>query len=79
MPFTSPHLDPMILILTWLPSIRTILAFSGIFTFLVDAYPTYSASALAANSFTRSTFAGIFPLFGTQSKKVLTRALHDDL
>ncbi|OQE16987.1 hypothetical protein PENSTE_c022G01609 [Penicillium steckii] len=57
----------------------TILAFSGIFTFLVDAYPTYSASALAANSFTRSTFAGIFPLFGTQSKKVLTRALHDDL
>ena len=47
---------------------RTVLVYSGIFTFLVDAYPTYSASALAANSFARSTFAGIFPLFGTQSE-----------
>ena len=47
---------------------RTILVYSGIFTFLVDAYPTYAASALAANSFTRSTFGGVFPLFGTQSK-----------
>ncbi|OJJ32214.1 hypothetical protein ASPWEDRAFT_117312 [Aspergillus wentii DTO 134E9] len=44
----------------------TILVYSGIFTFLVDAYPTYSASALAANSFLRSMFGGIFPLFGIQ-------------
>ncbi|OQE25142.1 hypothetical protein PENSTE_c006G10182 [Penicillium steckii] len=44
----------------------TILVYSGIFTFLVDAYPTYSASALAANSFMRSSFGGIFPLFGIQ-------------
>ncbi|KAK2130661.1 MFS transporter [Fusarium oxysporum II5] len=44
----------------------TILAFSGIFTFLVDAYPKYAASALAANSFARSTFGGVFPLFGVQ-------------
>ncbi|OJJ88078.1 MFS transporter [Aspergillus glaucus CBS 516.65] len=44
----------------------TILVYSGVFTFLVDAYPTYAASALAANGFTRSTFAGVFPLFGTQ-------------
>ncbi|KAJ5779186.1 hypothetical protein N7457_006906 [Penicillium paradoxum] len=43
-----------------------ILVFSGIFTFLVDAYPTFAASALAANSFTRSSFGGIFPLFGIQ-------------
>lgn len=50
------------------PLYRTVLVYSGIFTFLVDAYPTYAASALAANSFTRSTFAGIFPLFGTQSE-----------
>lgn len=41
--------------------------YSGIFTFLVDAYPTYAASALAANSFTRSTFGAVFPLFGIQS------------
>ena len=45
-----------------------ILTFSGIFTFLVDAYPLYAASALAANSFARSSFAAAFPLFGDQSK-----------
>ncbi|KAE8379895.1 major facilitator superfamily domain-containing protein [Aspergillus bertholletiae] len=44
----------------------TILVYSGIFTFLVEAYPSYAASALAANSFTRSTFAAAFPLFGAQ-------------
>ncbi|KAJ5142135.1 Vacuolar protein sorting-associated protein 62 [Penicillium atrosanguineum] len=44
----------------------TILVYAGIFTFLVDAYPTFAASALAANSFTRSTFGGVFPLFGIQ-------------
>ena len=41
--------------------------FSGVWTFLVDAYPTYAASALAANTFTRCIFAGAFPLFGDQS------------
>ncbi|KAL2002631.1 hypothetical protein VTN02DRAFT_6339 [Thermoascus thermophilus] len=44
----------------------TILVYSGIFTFLVDAYPTYAASALAANSFARSSFGAVFPLFGIQ-------------
>ncbi|GIK07564.1 hypothetical protein Aspvir_003230 [Aspergillus viridinutans] len=44
----------------------TVLVYSGVFTFLVDAYPTYAASALAANSFARSTFPGVFPLFGVQ-------------
>jgi hypothetical protein len=53
-------------------TVRTILVYSGIFTFLVDAYPTFAASALAANSFTRSSFGGIFPLFGMQSKSVCT-------
>lgn len=37
---------------------RVLLVFSGIFTFLVDAYPIYAASSLAANSFARSSFAG---------------------
>jgi hypothetical protein len=50
---------------------RTILVYSGIFTFLVDAYPIYAASALAANSFARSSFGGIFPLFGIQSMRAL--------
>ncbi|RDW85971.1 hypothetical protein BP5796_04296 [Coleophoma crateriformis] len=49
----------------------TILVFSGIFTFLVEAYPSYAASALAANSFARSMFGGIFPLFGIQMYKKL--------
>ncbi len=45
-----------------------LLVFSGVFTFLVDAYPLYAASALAANSFARSGFAAAFPLFGNQSE-----------
>ncbi|PBP27685.1 MFS general substrate transporter [Diplocarpon rosae] len=44
----------------------TLLVFSGIFTFLVDAYPLYAASSLAANSFARSSFGAAFPLFGIQ-------------
>ncbi|KAI0537053.1 major facilitator superfamily domain-containing protein [Xylaria digitata] len=44
----------------------TLLVFNGIFTFLVDTYPLYAASALAANSFLRCTFAAAFPLFGKQ-------------
>ncbi|KAF2719200.1 MFS general substrate transporter [Polychaeton citri CBS 116435] len=43
-----------------------IFCFSGIFTFLVECYPLYAASALAANSFARSSFAAAFPLFGVQ-------------
>ncbi|KZL83104.1 major facilitator superfamily transporter [Colletotrichum incanum] len=44
----------------------TLLVFTGIFTFLVDAYPLYAASALASNAFVRCLFAAAFPLFGTQ-------------
>lgn len=39
-------------------STRTLLIYSGVFTFLVDAYPLYAASALAANLFARCSFAG---------------------
>ena len=47
-----------------------LLVFSGVFTFLVDAYAPagFAASALAANSFARSSFAAAFPLFGVQSE-----------
>ncbi|EGR47235.1 uncharacterized protein TRIREDRAFT_64758 [Trichoderma reesei QM6a] len=48
-----------------------LLVFSGIFTFLVDAYPMYAASALAANAFVRCSFAAVFPLFGTQMYNTL--------
>lgn len=44
------------------------LTFTGIFTFLADAYPSYAASALAANVFVRCVFAAAFPLFGDQSE-----------
>ncbi|KAK9461990.1 major facilitator superfamily domain-containing protein [Lipomyces oligophaga] len=43
-----------------------ILVFSGVFTYLVEAYRPYSASALAANGFLRSSFAAGFPLFSVQ-------------
>ncbi|KAH8654645.1 major facilitator superfamily domain-containing protein [Tricladium varicosporioides] len=45
------------------------LVFNGIFTFLVDAYMEFAASALAANVFVRCTFAAAFPLFGEQMYK----------
>ncbi|KAK9449902.1 major facilitator superfamily domain-containing protein [Limtongia smithiae] len=43
-----------------------ILVFSGVFTYLVEAYQPFSASALAANCFIRNTFAAAFPLFAVQ-------------
>ncbi|RDW89990.1 MFS transporter [Aspergillus mulundensis] len=43
-----------------------LLVFTGVFTFFVDAYPRYAASALAANGFVRCTSAAAFPLFGNQ-------------
>jgi hypothetical protein len=43
-----------------------LLIYTGIFTFLVDAYPAYAASALSANAFVRCIFAMSFPLFGNQ-------------
>lgn len=47
-------------------ALGNVLLFTGIFTFLVDAYPLYAASALAANAFVRCLFAAAFPLFGVQ-------------
>ncbi|KAK4463814.1 major facilitator superfamily domain-containing protein [Cladorrhinum samala] len=41
-------------------------AFTGVFTFLVAAYPRYAASALASNALVRCSFAAAFPLFGFQ-------------
>lgn len=39
-------------------------AYTSTFTYLVDAYRPVAASALASNSFLRSSFAAGFPLFG---------------
>ena len=38
-------------------------SFTSIFSYLIDAYRLYAASAMAANSLMRSYMAGIFPLF----------------
>lgn len=46
------------------------MVYAGIFTFLVESYPLYAASALAANSFARSSFAAGWPLFGVQMYEV---------
>lgn len=40
--------------------------FLSLLNYLVDAYLMFAASAIAANTFMRSIFGGIFPLFATQ-------------
>lgn len=40
--------------------------FQGSLNYLVDAYSTYAASVIAANTFMRSIFAASFPLFAKQ-------------
>ncbi|KAI0751317.1 MFS general substrate transporter [Daedaleopsis nitida] len=44
----------------------TVFIFTGVFTYLVTAYRPIAASAMAANSAMRSTFAAVFPLFAGQ-------------
>ncbi|RPD61966.1 MFS transporter [Lentinus tigrinus ALCF2SS1-7] len=44
----------------------TCFIFTGVFTYLVTAYRPIAASAMAANSAMRSTFAAVFPLFAAQ-------------
>lgn len=40
--------------------------FQGCLNYLVDSYPRFAASAIAANTFLRSIFAAVFPLFARQ-------------
>ncbi|GAA5856336.1 hypothetical protein JCM8547_000876 [Rhodosporidiobolus lusitaniae] len=47
------------------------LSFSAVFTYLVDAYRPVAASAMAANSAMRSSFAAAFPLFTSQMFRTL--------
>ncbi|KAF2760246.1 MFS general substrate transporter [Pseudovirgaria hyperparasitica] len=64
--WTTYSFLPCMVVLELTVSCRIIFVYSGVFTFLVDCYPLYAASALAANSFARSSFAAAFPLFGVQ-------------
>lgn len=43
--------------------------FTGVFSYTVDAYRKYAASAMACNSFVRSVMSAVFPLFGLQMYK----------
>ncbi|KZT21742.1 MFS general substrate transporter [Neolentinus lepideus HHB14362 ss-1] len=45
--------------------------YTSTFTYLVTAYRPIAASAMASNSFVRSTFAAVFPLFATPMYKRL--------
>ncbi|EQL37714.1 hypothetical protein BDFG_00765 [Blastomyces dermatitidis ATCC 26199] len=49
-------------------SAGVVLSYNGILTFLVHAYPLYSASAMGANLILRSIFAAAFPIFGVRCK-----------
>ncbi|WWC73319.1 uncharacterized protein I206_107286 [Kwoniella pini CBS 10737] len=40
--------------------------YTGVFTYLADAYEIYSSSAQASQSFIRNLFSGLFPLFSKQ-------------
>lgn len=40
--------------------------FQNCLNYLVDAFTRFAASAIAANTFTRSVFGAVFPLFGQQ-------------
>ncbi|KAL2132441.1 hypothetical protein VTI74DRAFT_3778 [Chaetomium olivicolor] len=45
---------------TALFGLGALMVFIGVFTFLVEAFPLYAASALGANTFARSIFSGVF-------------------
>ncbi|BGP46833.1 hypothetical protein JCM10450v2_002683 [Rhodotorula kratochvilovae] len=53
----------------YLPGI--FLAFQGIMIYVSMSYPKYAASILAGNDLFRSTFASVFPLFGTKYFRAL--------
>ncbi|KAF8206611.1 major facilitator superfamily domain-containing protein [Mycena galopus ATCC 62051] len=61
---TYPHVHWIVPMLASVPFGTGILfAFTATFTYLVTAYRPIAASAMASNSFLRSAFAAVFPLF----------------
>lgn len=64
---TYPHIHWIGPIIASVPFGTGILfVFTSSFTYLVTAYRPIAASAMAANSALRSTFAAVFPLFAVQ-------------
>ncbi|KAH8926894.1 MFS general substrate transporter, partial [Atractiella rhizophila] len=69
---TYPSVHWIVPILSEIPlGIGMTLIYQAVFTFLVDCYRPYAASAMAGNSFMRSSFAAGFPLFSVQMYKRL--------
>ncbi|KAF8510228.1 MFS general substrate transporter [Hysterangium stoloniferum] len=61
---SAPAIPAIVPILSGIPfGLGTILIMTTFVAFLMDAYPLYCASALAANVLVRSVFAAAFPLF----------------
>ncbi|KAG8996476.1 hypothetical protein FRB94_008272 [Tulasnella sp. JGI-2019a] len=65
--FTTPHaihwIVPMLATIPF--GTGVVYAYIGIWSYLVDCYRPHAASAMAGNSFVRSAFAAVFPLFAT--------------
>lgn len=61
---TYPSVHWIVPIISGIPfGVGAILGFTSIVSYMVDAYPLYAASCLAANGIMRSTVAFAFPLF----------------
>lgn len=64
---TYPHVHWIVPIIASVPfGTGIFFAFAAIFTFTVTAYRPIAASAMAANTFVRTTSAAAFPLFAGQ-------------
>ncbi|KAH8097023.1 MFS general substrate transporter, partial [Cristinia sonorae] len=64
---TYPRVHWIVPIVASIPfGMGVLLCFTSIFTYLVTAYRPIAASAMAANTFVRATFAAAFPLFARQ-------------
>lgn len=64
---TYPHVHWVVPIIASIPfGVGIYLCFTSIFTYTVTAYRPIAASAMAANTFVRTSFAAAFPLFAGQ-------------
>ena len=52
-----------------------VLLYLGLFSYIIDVYLTYTASALAAAVMVRSIFGAVFPLFANQMFEKLKKCL----
>ena len=64
---TYKHVHWIVPILASVPfGMGILFCYTSIFTYLVTAFRPIAASAMAANTFSRASFAAAFPLFSNQ-------------